>query len=161
MCADQKEALIQKTINQINEIDASINTKFYIDLVNEWLGRYDDFLILGCESNAIGHVVIAVYSKNNIYLLGERYPTIMYAPKIMFHMESEESLRIDDILTKHINVGNGSILMRALLAYASLKNIKMISGMLSSIDDDHIERRNHFYEKFGFEIKPNCIFKTL
>lgn len=50
------------------------------------------------------------------------------------------------------NIGNGTIAMKALIKYATKNNIKWIEGYLSSVDNDHADRRNHYYKKFGFKI---------
>lgn len=36
--------------------------------------------------------------------------------------------------------------------YAKEIGAPKITGSLSPVDDDHADRRNHFYEKFGFNI---------
>jgi len=98
---------------------------------------------------------------NTLYLVGEPYPTIMYAPKILFRFISPTHLHIDDILMKHNNVGNGSVAMRALLDFAKRQRIQTITGALSSVDSDHQARRDHFYKKHGFSISQNAILKKL
>ena len=51
------------------------------------------------------------------------------------------------------NQGHGSMLMSELLRYAKMHKVTCISGGLSFIDlDDHPERLQHFYRKFGFTI---------
>ena len=47
--------------------------------------------------------------------------------------------------------------MKALIKYAKRNNIKWIEGSLSSVDNDHADRRNHYYEKFGFKIQSSSI----
>lgn len=51
------------------------------------------------------------------------------------------------------NQGYGTMLMGELLRYAKMHKVTRISGELSFIDlDDHPERLQHFYRKFGFTI---------
>ena len=51
------------------------------------------------------------------------------------------------------NQGYGTMLMSELLRYAKMHKVTRISGWLSFIDlDDHPERLQHFYRKFGFTI---------
>jgi hypothetical protein len=126
-----------------------------------WLDKHEDGCYLGCYINKLGDVVVALYHSNTIYLLGESYRTIMYAPKLMFHTTQADHLHIDDVLVKHNGVGNGSIVMTALLLYAKQNGIKLITGFLSSVDDDHKIRRNNYYLKFGFTINNNQIVKKL
>lgn len=49
-------------------------------------------------------------------------------------------------------IGNGTIAMNALIKYANKIEAKYIDGTLSPVDDGHADRRNYFYEKFGFVI---------
>jgi hypothetical protein len=122
---------------------------------------YDDGIFLGCEQNKIGDFLVALYHYDTIYLIGESYPTVMYSPKLLFHKVSDEKIHIDDVLMKDNNVGNGSMIMRALIRYALYNGVKIITGYLSSVDNDHKSRRDHYYEKFGFKISSNSIVKYL
>ena len=74
---------------------------------------------------------------------------------VLANMESYNA--IIDILMEDNNIGNGTVAMKALLKYAKKINAKWIDGGLSSVDNDHADRRNHFYEKFGFVIKDSQI----
>ena len=55
------------------------------------------------------------------------------------------------------NIDNGTVAMNALIKYAYKIGAKNIDGTLSSVDDDHTDRRNHFYKKFGFVISNSGI----
>ena len=72
-------------------------------------------------------------------------------------MNSKKYIEIIDVLMVDNNIGNGTIAMKALIKYATKNNIKWIEGYLSSVDNDHADRRNHYYKKFGFEIKGSSI----
>lgn len=126
-----------------------------------WLDTYEDGCYLGCYVNKLGDVVVALHHGHVIYLLGESYRTIMYAPKLMFHMIQSDYIHIDDVLVKHNSVGNGTIVMTALLLYAQQHGIRRVTGFLSSADDDHKIRRDSYYAKFGFSIQNNHIVKEL
>lgn len=117
--------------------------------------------LLDYAVNKVNDFVIVAMKNNAIYLFGCPYKTIMYAPKLMFHLIGQNHIHIDDILVRHKNVGNGSIMMKSLLKFAKTHNISLITGDLSSIDDDHKARRNHYYEKFGFQVKSTYITKNL
>lgn len=134
---------------------------FYINTTMRWLDEHEDGRYLGCYVNKLGDVVVALYSRNTIYLFGEAYRTIMYAPKLMFHTPSSDHIHIDDVLVKHNSVGNGSAVMSALLFYAQQNGVKKITGFLSSVDDDHKKRRDKYYEKFGFRVDDSAIIKEL
>jgi hypothetical protein len=137
------------------------NARFYVDTVFQWLADYDDGSYLGCYSNKIGDVVVALYHNNTIYLLGEAYRTIMYAPKLMFRYIQIDHIHIEDVLVKHNNIGNGSIIMNSLILYANKCGIKKITGSLSSVDDDHKARRDNYYKKFGFDVKDTIVVKSM
>lgn len=67
-------------------------------------------------------------------------------------------LWINDVTTKNINIGYGSLLIEELMLFCKRKKIAEIGGKLSQVDlydkDDshHGERLQHFYRKHGFEI---------
>lgn len=77
-----------------------------------------------------------------------------------------ESMMIKDfvIKTKHVNKGYGSLLMEGFLVYldqTKREKIK-ITGQLSEVDEQNENnrlRRNHFYQKFGFEIKGDSLIR--
>lgn len=58
-----------------------------------------------------------------------------------------------DIQEHFVNYGYGSILLGKLIELAVQRNVREISGWISGVDKDHIDRLVHFYEKHGFEIK--------
>lgn len=154
---------IEKELKNVKD-SASISDKtlnFYLTLIDEWTKSASDAKYLGCAKNKLGDLVVVLYKYNTIYLMGEPYRTVMYAPKIMFHLIDDKHLHIDDILTRYNNVGNGSILMDAFLKYAKDNNIQTITGNLSSIDEDHKDRRDYFYKKFEFEVGNTKIVKHL
>jgi hypothetical protein len=167
MCDDQEKENneIQKNVFEVirNHIlcDNPLATAFCINIVDEWLSCYSDCVYLGCENNKVDDALVSLYHNNTIYLLGDAYKTIMYAPKLMFHFVTPQHIHIDDVLMKHNNVGNGSIVMRALIKYAKLNSITTITGSLSSVDDDHKTRRDHYYKKFGFEVRDDSIIKNI
>lgn len=45
----------------------------------------------------------------------------------------------------------GTYAMKALIKYAKDMHVSLLVGDLSAADEDHKDRRDHFYEKFGFE----------
>ncbi|MEZ2661428.1 GNAT family N-acetyltransferase [Aneurinibacillus aneurinilyticus] len=76
-------------------------------------------------------------------------------PHMIVHREeSSKSLHIADIKIKGdcINKGYGSLMMSHLLKKArNEKNeVYFITGVISSVDADHIDRLLHFYKKHGF-----------
>jgi hypothetical protein len=130
-------------------------------IIKDWIELYPEGKILKYGTNALDETLVAVYSNSVVYLLGRSYPTIMYAPKIILSRVDEQHWHIEDILMKHNDIGNGSFAMTALLEYAADNNIKLITGHLSPVDNDHKSRRDHYYKKFGFIVTENSIRKEL
>ena len=57
-----------------------------------------------------------------------------------------------DIEEKNANKGYGSILMTHLIALAEERKVKVITGWLSNVDENHLDRLSHFYQKHGFKV---------
>lgn len=126
---------------------------------------YPNAEIVGLDKNKKDEELVIVINKDTLYLFGERYQGEMGLPRIFFEIIEEEYqyvlkkryLHIIDFLMEDNNIGNGTIAMNALIKYAYKIGAKYIDGTLSSVDDDHADRRNHFYEKFGFVISNSSI----
>jgi ribosomal protein S18 acetylase RimI-like enzyme len=58
-------------------------------------------------------------------------------------------IEIEEYLSNH---GYGSILLSTLIEIAEKRNINSITGWISSVDSDHIDRLVHFYKKHNFEV---------
>nr|WP_145403242.1 GNAT family N-acetyltransferase [Paenibacillus xylanexedens] len=54
-----------------------------------------------------------------------------------------------------VNRGYGSLVMQTILKLADEFGAKYITGWISRVDWDHIERSEHFYRKFGFDVELN------
>lgn len=158
-----KRKQVEEDINRAKGVKTITEEKmnFYLDIVDEWVNTSSESLYLGCAKNKIGDLLLILYRYDTIYLIGETYRSVMYAPKIMFHRISDTHLHIDDVLTKSNNIGNGSVLMNALLKYAKENGIRVITGDLSSVDADHKDRRDYYYKKFGFEVSEKNIKKII
>lgn len=121
--------------------------------------------IIGIDSNKDNEELIVVRNNNTIYLFGERYQGIVGLPKIYFEIRKKEHesiweerfIHIVDILMQDNEIGNGTIAMNALIKYANKIDAKYIDGTLSPVDDEQADRRNYFYEKFGFVISNSYI----
>ena len=78
----------------------------------------------------------------------------LYTRKMSKGLNNESYyLYIDDILVSDQDKGLGSILMESLIEYAKNNGYVCIRGWLSPIDKEHFDKLEHFYKKFGFEIK--------
>ncbi len=149
---------IQKRKNVEWELEKIIkmNEKF-ISIINSI--NCENEKIIGIELNnnrEIVMVVISEYPWLAIKLRGIEYQ--WSAPRIMctYKDKIENSyIHIDDFFAIREDVGNGSILLKYLIEFAKEKNVKYISGMLSSVDKDHFDKLEHFYEKFGFKVSFN------
>lgn len=63
-----------------------------------------------------------------------------------------EYIHIDDIMVEDKEIGNGSILMEYFLKYQTTP-AKYISGSYRSVDSDHFDRSEHYYQKHGFKVE--------
>lgn len=133
----------------------------YLDrIAKEWLDNHQDGEILLKCKNTLDDEVVSVYSNNTIYLLGPTYPTILFAPKMLLST-TPIGIKIEDVLCKQNNSGNGSILMLSLFEFCKRHNINRITGYLSDVDSDHKSRRDHYYKKFGFTVTEHSISKEV
>lgn len=83
---------------------------------------------------------------------GVRYPE----PRLeAVYLEEEARIDIGDIRIRgaNLNRGYGSALLEEMLKISKKLNVKKITGYISSVDWDHIDRLKHFYEKYGFVVE--------
>ncbi|WP_243292793.1 GNAT family N-acetyltransferase [Bacillus sp. FJAT-47783] len=66
-----------------------------------------------------------------------------------FNMISLADIEIAEPLSNH---GYGSILLSNLIQIAKARNINNISGWISNVDSDHLDRLVHFYKKHDFKV---------
>ncbi len=151
-----KKKRLQYEMNKIEKKYGIIKQIFYL---------FPNSEIIGIDCNKRNdEILIVINSNDTIYLFGEHYQYITNLPRIFFNVHevkiggnSKKYIEIIDVLMVDNNIGNGTIAMKALIKYATKNNIKWIEGHLSSVDNDHADRRNHYYKKFGFEIKGSSI----
>lgn len=105
-----------------------------------------------------GEIVFMTYSQKNIfdsiYLSGEN-GNCNFWDSVMHFRDYGNEIKIVDFITKHNseNKGYGRALMNFVIAEAKKKDIKYITGDLSSVDADHFDWLIPFYESFGFDCK--------
>lgn len=105
-----------------------------------------------------GEIVFMNYSQKNIfdsiYLSGENGDDKFW-DSVMHFRDYGNEIKIVDFLTKNDseNKGYGRVLMNFVIAEARKKDIKCITGDLSSVDADNFHWLIPFYESFGFECK--------
>lgn len=78
-----------------------------------------------------------------------RDPVLKAFFKNNFTAISLEDIEMGDSL---VNQGFGSILLTTLIDIANKRNINRITGEISRVDIDHVERLVHFYRKHNFEV---------
>ena len=97
-------------------------------------------------------------TQNMVYLFsGIRYNNVYF--------DKVDYVEIVDFVCNRPGCGYGSKLMNEFLKIVRITNAKKIIGELSSVDeiddDNNMNRRNHFYQKFGFKIKDRKIIIEL
>ena len=65
--------------------------------------------------------------------------------------EYKRTIEFPDVIMRPIDEHYGTYAMKALIKYAKDMHVSLLVGDLSAADEDHKDRRDHFYEKFGFE----------
>lgn len=82
---------------------------------------------------------------------------------VYFELVDENNLFIVDVTPLYINEGIGTNAFNLLFNYIAQTNtIKKIYGRTSPIDDNHADRREHFFNKLGFTMdgrKISRVFK--
>lgn len=154
--AIQKE--YERKVKEIN-YEAQKKTKL-IDTVHRVFCE-PNHVIIGVETNKIGDEVLVVqwiHSKEIwIMLYNDKYKACNNHPRIMATYKKPygkaEYIHIDDIMVEDKEIGNGSILMEYFLKYCKTTPAKYISGSLSSVDSDHFDRSEHYYQKHGFKVE--------
>ena len=134
----------QKVYNKIKSIIPTNQQLFYLRTLDEWEENYGDVVFIDLLPNKLDEYLLCIYHYKTIYLIGPSYPTTLYAPKLMFQMKSPDHLHIDDVLMKTNDIGNGSVALKSLIQYSKLINVSLITGYLSSVDDDHKKSSKSF-----------------
>lgn len=126
---------------------------------------FDDAEIIGIEENKFEKVYVFKKQKGSsldIFLCSQTYQAINGLPRILTTINykkrdgiDQKNIKIDDIQTVDIDLGNGSILMKYLIKLAKAQKVSSITGWLSSVDQNHFDRSEHYYEKFEFDVKFN------
>ena len=104
-----------------------------------------------------GHFLDGLYGR----LLPHR---LLSLPCYSHQNEKLFELNIRDNIGPVKNKGYGSLVMEAFLNIATVVGASKITGELSladELDSENKDRRNHFYEKFGFKITGRKLCKVL
>ena len=66
--------------------------------------------------------------------------------------KDENIVCIGDIESKRENKGYGSKVLSSLVKICQQLKIKAITGEISGVDSNHLDKLEHFYEKHGFKL---------
>lgn len=86
-----------------------------------------------------------------------------HGERAMIYMELKDNSKLEviDVVPNPTNEGIGTNAFNLIFDYINrTKEINKIYGSMSHVDDDHSDRRNHFYRKLGFTIEGMRITKT-
>lgn len=124
------------------------------ELIRRIFSDYSSAKIVDLKEDKVGNQFFVVDAMDTIYLYSWR--NIAYKPKLYYEIkqnsEGENVMEIIDVLMTSIDEGQGTIAMEGLLKIAKERNVVRIWGKMAPCDDDHADRRAHYYEKFGFSI---------
>lgn len=152
----------QKLIDKANAFNKYIkNEKVLYGLIDEIHCKYPDALIVNCKKNKIGIEKIAIVKDDSIYLLDVYHRILAGASRLHWNINKDSfgdlCIGIIDIQVQDVDCGDGSILLEGIIKMAIAMKATKITGSLSSIDEDHKDRRNHFYEKHCFTVGKSYI----
>ena len=89
-----------------------------------------------------------------VYPVDKKMPPRQLALFVFYEVEKKEFFIADiQIRLKDYNKGYGSLLMAQLLKLAKKENIALITGNISGIDWNHVDRIRHFYRKHEFSVE--------
>ncbi|MGE7924722.1 hypothetical protein ACQKND_16285 [Viridibacillus arvi] len=156
--------VVQSTKKMKDKTDTEGKLDIDVYLEESLLKMFSDAMILGAERNQL-HRDLIVFKREyssylNVCLFGHCYKSINLLPRIMAEVKYDYETKsnyifIDHIQTTDKEIGNGSIVMKYFINEAAKTGATYISGSLSYVDQEHFDRLEHFYKKFGFEVKFN------
>ncbi len=155
---EESNNILDKKITDIEDFNKNVVDSFLL-LKNTQVYTKREY-IASIELHEDGLITFIKYYQNS----ENAFTLVLSSPEFCFFKSGnsypcilgkirDKIIIISDIQTGSlINHGYGSMLMRLLINYAKQNDIIEIRGILSSVDSDHIDRRKHFYEKFGFSV---------
>lgn len=164
-CENAIASNVLKCENEIRRMQHELSEeKKQYGLVKRIFSDYKHAKIVGIEINKAGEEVLVVETLIGddlwVNLYGSSYVAINQHPRIMSSRKKNFEkgatyIRIDDIQSIDNDRGNGSIAMKYFIEAAKKTDAEYIDGLLSSVDKDHFDRSEHYYQKFGFEVQFN------
>jgi len=128
----------RRLITKINDLISSDECREYKGLQKDKKGNYVGVVICNC----LQFIKVELYHTN-----GKR--------SVLTAVLKDGVLNIGDIQIDKIDLGCGSLAMQALMDFAKEHRYSKITGWLSPVDQDHFDRLEHFYKKFGFSVEFN------
>ncbi|MGN0496931.1 MAG: hypothetical protein ACI4GW_11950 [Lachnospiraceae bacterium] len=146
-------AELKKQNNELEKINR------HLEIIYNIFEKYQDAKIIGIEKNLEGEefFVVLQVKMETILLINEF--NLNCASLLYYEIYQGDTKKIElvDLLPRRVNLHEGEILVSALINYGKEINATKIFGKLSPVDNDHKDRRNHFYEKMGFTINGSKI----
>lgn len=150
----------KKKCDKVNIIEQKLNNQSkFKDTVLEVLS--DGGMIIGFEK--INGLEVLIYKELNnadITLIdatnSKNVLTKILADYKPLNNTCSKKIYICDIYTyRNENNGYGSLAMKHLINIAKKENVSKIEGDISFVDEEHIDRLEHFYKKNGFQVIIN------
>lgn len=160
---ERYEAELRKLSRELSDKSQEVeHLKTYCEIPKRAFSFFPNSEILGLQHNKKVEEVFVLRNQNEslltLYLFGKSYLAINGLPRLMAkiatdYRNNDKHIEIMDIQTVNIDVGNGSILMEHFLKSSKAIGAKSVKGWLSGVDADHFDRSEHFYKKFGFQVR--------
>ena len=100
----------------------------------------------------ICHDSIEEFQKNRWAVLRFYKAGRGYVCRAKLFYKNENIVCIGDIESKRGNKGYGSKVLRSLIKICQQLKVQAITGEISGVDSDHLDKLEHFYEKHGFKL---------
>ena len=111
------------------------------------------------KNNASKYCLLFIQQDNSfdVYYIDEKGERKI----VLLELKYNDELKIVDVLPLPVNEGIGTNAFNLIFEYTNCtQKISKMYGSLSSVDDDHADRRDHFYRKLGFKIDSTRISRT-
>lgn len=111
------------------------------------------------KNNASKYCLLFIQQDNSfdVYYIDEKGERKI----VLLELKYNDELKIIDVLPLPVNEGIGTNAFNLIFEYINCtQKISKMYGSLSSVDDDHADRRDRFYRKLGFKIDSMRISRT-
>ncbi|MDR9507172.1 hypothetical protein P4479_08380 [Brevibacillus agri] len=144
----------QKRENSVLKLEVNILLSL-IEKVNQL--TKNGYEVLGIEKTEKGGEWVIIFSNWDYIYVGEWHGYYNdHVLSLAYTLKPDKKrLVIDDIQTTEFNKGYGSVAMKYLIEFAQKQKVEIISGWISPVDWDHINRLKKFYENHDFIVSLN------